>query len=165
MKAGRKPKSTVLKVLTGNPGKRPLNFSEPRPKRGAPPAPEWLGDYARAEWDRIVPELDAIGLLTVVDGFILEAYVTAYGHWREHEEVLRNLCDSELGHACRPRPNNPNYIQALPQVAIAQRYLATTRALASELGLSPASRAGLQAPLPNDPDDDPLEKFFRRQGR
>ncbi len=29
---GRRPKATRLKVLTGNPGRRPLNANEPRPE-------------------------------------------------------------------------------------------------------------------------------------
>lgn len=33
---GRRPKPTRLKVLTGNPGKRPLNMDEPRPERAIP---------------------------------------------------------------------------------------------------------------------------------
>lgn len=31
---GRKPKPTALKVLEGNPGKRPLNDHEPIPPKG-----------------------------------------------------------------------------------------------------------------------------------
>jgi len=29
--AGRKPKPTALKIIEGNPGKRPLNKNEPKP--------------------------------------------------------------------------------------------------------------------------------------
>ena len=32
---GRKPKPTALKVLEGNPGKRPLNENEPIPPKGS----------------------------------------------------------------------------------------------------------------------------------
>ena len=39
---GRKPKPTALKVLEGNPGKRPLNENEPKPERKAPECPSWL---------------------------------------------------------------------------------------------------------------------------
>lgn len=35
---GRKPKPTALKVLEGNPGKRPLNKNEPNLKRKRPDA-------------------------------------------------------------------------------------------------------------------------------
>ena len=39
---GRKPKPTALKVLEGNPGKRPLNDREPVPPRAALKCPAWL---------------------------------------------------------------------------------------------------------------------------
>jgi hypothetical protein len=46
---GRKPKPTFLKVLDGNPGKRPLNDQEPRPPQGIPDRPDWLDAEAQAE--------------------------------------------------------------------------------------------------------------------
>ena len=39
---GRKPKPTALKVLEGNPGKRPLNDREPVPPKGTLKCPAWL---------------------------------------------------------------------------------------------------------------------------
>ena len=46
-------------MLTGNPGKRPLNGDEPRPEANIPECPPELGPVARAEWDRLVGELAA----------------------------------------------------------------------------------------------------------
>ena len=40
---GRKPKPTAMKELEGNPGKHPLNTSEPKPNKKAPACPKWLG--------------------------------------------------------------------------------------------------------------------------
>jgi hypothetical protein len=40
---GRRPKPTRLKMLTGNPGKRPLNNDEPRPDVNIPEARRSLG--------------------------------------------------------------------------------------------------------------------------
>jgi phage terminase small subunit len=65
---GRKPKPTHLKVLSGNPGRRPLPESEPKPQPVAPPCPDWLPEEARAKWDELAPELERLGLLTAVDG-------------------------------------------------------------------------------------------------
>ena len=36
---GRRPKPTRLKLLTGNPGKRPLNDDEPQPQAAIPECP------------------------------------------------------------------------------------------------------------------------------
>ena len=46
---GRKPKPTALKVLEGNPGKRPLNENEPKPENKAPRCPSWLEQEAKNE--------------------------------------------------------------------------------------------------------------------
>ena len=45
--ASPKPKPTKLKILEGNPGKRPLNLNEPKPKQVVPKCPDWLMDDAR----------------------------------------------------------------------------------------------------------------------
>jgi hypothetical protein len=47
MTAGRRPKPTRLKLITGNPGKRPLNRNEPNPKRIIPACPDFLQGEAR----------------------------------------------------------------------------------------------------------------------
>ena len=39
---GRKSKPTAMKELEGNPGKHPLNTSEPKPNKKAPACPKWL---------------------------------------------------------------------------------------------------------------------------
>ena len=48
-----KPKPTKLKILEGNPGRRPLNESEPLPQSIAPECPDWLLDEAKKEWNRL----------------------------------------------------------------------------------------------------------------
>src|SRR5437660_10910772 len=64
---GRKPKPTHLKILTDNPGKRPLNQDEPEPAPGGmerPPA--WLNKRAKAEWRELMRDAPP-GLLTRLD--------------------------------------------------------------------------------------------------
>lgn len=80
---GRRPIPTRLKMLTGNPGKRPLNGDEPRPDENIPECPPELGPVARAEWDRLVGELAALRLLTNLDRAALAAYCGAYALWAE----------------------------------------------------------------------------------
>ncbi|MCQ2505555.1 MAG: hypothetical protein MJ113_00045 [Lachnospiraceae bacterium] len=51
--AGRKPKSTAVNKIEGNPGKRKLNKKEPVPAKGVPECPDWLLPEAKAEWERL----------------------------------------------------------------------------------------------------------------
>src|SRR5438067_3785806 len=89
---GRRPKPTRLKMLTGNPGKRPLNHDEPRPEANIPECPPELGPLARQEWDRLVGELAALRLLTNLDRAALAAYCGAY---RSEERRVGKECRLE----------------------------------------------------------------------
>lgn len=54
---GRRSKPTRLKVLTGNPRKRPLNRDEPTPEAAVPDCPPELGPRGRngSAWWRNSP--------------------------------------------------------------------------------------------------------------
>jgi P27 family predicted phage terminase small subunit len=140
---GRKPKPTRLKILQGNPGHRRLSKNEPKPARSTPVPPEWLDPLAKEEWGRIVPELEAIDLLTRVDGFVLEAYCTCYAQWVKHEQAI-----AKIGTVYQPGTKKASkYLRQLPHVAIAQKYLAEARAFAEQLGLSPSARSRIDCPM------------------
>jgi phage terminase small subunit len=64
IRRGRRPKPTRMKVLTGNPGKRPLNRYEPRPNPVMPDCPPELGPAAQREWARLVGELSSLNMVT-----------------------------------------------------------------------------------------------------
>ena len=67
MSAGRPMKPTALKVVEGNPGKRPLNEAEPEtvPASGDPPA--WLQENGRKVWEELAPVALEMGVLTKAD--------------------------------------------------------------------------------------------------
>ena len=46
---------THLKLLKGNPGRRPLNEAEPKPPRSRPDAPAHMSDKARETWAYVSP--------------------------------------------------------------------------------------------------------------
>lgn len=85
---GRKPKPTAMKELEGNPGKHPLNTSEPKPNKKAPACPKWLEPEAKKEWRRLAKQMEAIGILTEVDMAAFAGYCQAYARWKEAEEFM-----------------------------------------------------------------------------
>ncbi len=85
---GRKPKPTALKILEGNPGKRPLNENEPIPPKGNIKCPTWLLPEAKKEWKRLAPSLEAMGVLTMADLTAFEGYCQAYARWKEAEAFI-----------------------------------------------------------------------------
>ena len=86
---GRKPKPTRLKLIEGNPGKRPLNKHEPKPEPKVPTCPAHLCPAAKAEWKRLSRELFVLGIVTALDRAALAAYCQAYGRWAEAERKLK----------------------------------------------------------------------------
>jgi phage terminase small subunit len=80
---GRPLKPTALKLLAGNPGRRPLNKLEPKPAVGAA-MPEYLLQIpaAVAHWQRVAPVLTELGVLTTVDG---DAFARLCRMWAEDQ--------------------------------------------------------------------------------
>ncbi len=153
MPGGRPPKPTVIKILAGNPGKRPLNKAEPKPKPVAPKCPAWLSKEAKREWKRVAPELERLGLLTVVDGGALAAYCQAYARWREAEEAIKReglVVQTGTG-----------YLMPHPAVKIAEKAQQLIKAFCTEFGLTPSSRSRMSLPEAKDEEDD----FFAYQRR
>ena len=150
---GRKPKPTALKVLEGNPGKRPLNEHEPVPPKAAIRCPAWLEPEAKKEWKRLAPALEAMGILTTVDISAFAGYCQAYARWKEAEEFI-----SKHGSIFQ---TPSGYVQQVPQVSIAQQNLKIMQSFCSEFGLPPATRARIIAAGGGSDDtfsDDPMEK-------
>src|SRR5690606_5520585 len=85
---GPPPKPSHLKLVAGNPGRRPLPPDEPQPEVAAPKCPSHLKGEARREWKRIAPELVELGVLARVDRAALAAYCQTYARWVEAEEVI-----------------------------------------------------------------------------
>jgi P27 family predicted phage terminase small subunit len=130
---GRKPKPTHLKLLEGNPGRRPLNAQEPKPERKIPTCPQHLCPSAKAEWKRLARQLYTLGVLTVLDRSTLAAYCQAYGRWVEAEQKLKETP------ALLKMPSG--YVQQNPWLTIANKQLELMHRFMGELGLSPVSRS------------------------
>jgi P27 family predicted phage terminase small subunit len=150
---GRKPKPTALKVIEGNPGKRPLNKAEPKPENKAPKCPSWLEKEAKKEWRRMSKVLETLGILTEVDAAAFAGYCQAYARWKEAEEFL-----SKHGTIFK---TPSGYIQQVPQVSIAQTYLKIMKDFCSEFGLTPSSRSRIVANDKLTENDDPMEMLLK----
>lgn len=138
---GRKPKPTALKLIEGNPGKRPITGSEPKPPSSQPTCPAHLSPTAKAEWKRIALSLNAIGLLTQVDRAALAAYCQAYGRWVEAERKL-----SETPTLLK-MPSG--YIQVSPWLTISNKQMELMARYMTELGLTPSARSRLSVQMPS----------------
>jgi P27 family predicted phage terminase small subunit len=153
---GRPRKPTNLKVLEGNPGKRPLPVNEPKPVPIAPPCPAHLDSRAKKEWKRIAPELEQLGLLTRIDMAALAAYCQSYGWWAEAGAQIKK-------HGMLVK-NQKGFPVVTPYVAIACKFLEQMKSYLIEFGLAPSSRSKIEVKPPAE-DEDPMEKLLRKAGR
>jgi P27 family predicted phage terminase small subunit len=149
MTVGRKPKPLQLRIIEGNPGHRPLQKNQPKPTPVAPSRPAGLKGEAKREWCRIVPELERLGLLTVIDRAALAGYCQAWARAVAAEKVL-----AEKGQV-KETPNG--YLQQRPEVSIAFKAWQLVRAFAAEFGLTPSARSRLSVQKPEDDPEDDLD--------
>lgn len=152
---GRKPKPTAIKIIEGNPGKRPLNKKEPKPEKKAPRCPSWLEDDAKKEWRRMAKQMEHLGTLTEIDMAAFAGYCQAYARWKEAEEFV-----TKHG-AIVKTPSG--YWQQVPQVSIAQTYLKIMNKFCEQFGLTPSSRSRIITDS-NDKEDDQMELLLFKGG-
>ena len=146
MKPGRRPKPTYLKLVTGNPGKRPLNKNEPQPRRRLPLPPAELYEDAKIEWRRVAGELHRLGLLTMLDRGALAAYCQAWGRWITAERALAEMAERDmLTHGLLIKTTSGNAIQN-PLVGTANKAMTAMMRCAFEFGMTPSSRSRISSP-------------------
>lgn len=140
---GPKPKPPALKLLAGNPGKRPIAGGGRKggPKSGRPARPPELTGEAGAEWDRVVPGLDAAGWLSPIDRAALAAYCLAWAELVQATKVLdaegrviETPIQTARGEVVGQRK------QLHPAVKLQRDAFARVKSFLVEFGLSPASR-------------------------
>ncbi|MFJ5997531.1 phage terminase small subunit P27 family [Streptomyces sp. NPDC092370] len=135
---GPPPTPSKLVELKGNPSKKKLSGAEPEPRRGAPRPPADLKGEALAEWGRIVPELDRLGLLTLVDRAYLVAYCEAWASFNAAREAL-----AEYGPLVAGRDGG---LVKNPASQIMRDAADLMLKFGSRFGLSPSDRTRLSVP-------------------
>lgn len=149
---GRKRKPTAIKILEGNPGRRPLNSKEPVPTKGAITCPAWLPPEAKREWKRLAKKLEIMGVLTEIDRVALASYCLAYARWRQAEEYI------DTHEITTETPSG--YKQQIPHVSISHTYSKLMLRYMTELGLTPASRSKIIAEKMNTESKDEMENLL-----
>ena len=147
MTRGRKPKPTQLKVLEGNPGKRPI----PKKKRHVPDGlrvPSDLSPEAKKYWKQIVKNAP-LGLLRACDTHALKRYVIALCIYKKAVDDLE-----KSNSIIRSKNGTPIHN---PHLGILNRQTDILLRLESEFGFTPSARARLDFQdhdtIFNDEDD------------
>ncbi|EMC4142374.1 phage terminase small subunit P27 family [Cronobacter sakazakii] len=146
---------THLRLVRGNPSKRPINKNEPKPPAGVPPTPKHFDKQAKYWFKRMAEELDAVGVISQLDARALELLVEAYTEYRHHCDTLEIE-----GYTYRTGTQTGDVlIKAHPAAMMKADAWKRLRAMLSEFGMTPASRSKVSA---NTPDAvDPLAEFMK----
>lgn len=151
---GRKPVPTAMKVIRGNPGRRPLNAHEPQPQAPVdltPPA--WLQEDAKIEWADKAPMLQRLGLLTEADLDAFCLYCQTFARWKAAEKKLL-----EFGMVIKSSSHNGFPIVS-PYLQIANKAQQQATRMLIEFGLTPSSRSRVTTSTPSGVDTQ-KERFF-----
>ena len=158
-RTGRPRKPTHVKVLEGNFRKHRANPEEPKPRVGTPQCPAFLGEVAKAEWRRIIPEMRAMGTLNTADRAEMAKYCQAWSRWIECERVI-----DEQGMTFQ---TDKGYVVPRPEVNNSLKYMKAMSESASKLGLNPQARSTVKVPDKPAPKDNTADFLFgdkRRTG-
>lgn len=137
-RSGRKPLPANIHILNGNPSKKPAAalMAEIRPDVETPEPPDFLTDEALAEWHRICPLLERVGLISGLYRASLAAYCQAWGRYAYAEARIKELREDAM---IEQTPSG--YRQMGVWLQISNRAAAEIKSLSSEFGLTPAAIA------------------------
>lgn len=141
MQPGRKPKPTVLKLIQGNPGRRPLKLDEFRPEVSIPRPPAHVRDNAESfkEWKRVTAELAQYGLIANVDRAALVFYVVNWQRHVEAEEMIKKAADASKGSGLFVKTPNGFPVQS-PWLSVSNKAMEMCLKFLNEFGMSPSAR-------------------------
>lgn len=103
-----------------------------RIRMARPAMPRGLAGEARAEWRRVVPEIERMGVLATVDRAAIIRYVSAWAEWVELTEQI-----AKTGRLTRATDGE---LVRSPLWLVRQDVERTLIELARQLALTPASR-------------------------
>lgn len=141
MKPGPIPKPAVLKLIQGNPGRRPVNLDEFRPAVSIPKAPKHVREDKDAflEWKRITAELAKYGLVSEVDRAALTFYCVSWARHCEAERMIAKAAAAGGGSGLFVKTPNGFPVQS-PWVAVSNKAMEICRVFLAEFGMTPAAR-------------------------
>ena len=157
MARGRKPLPSHLRLIKGNPGKRPINANEPRAAKGRPSCPDHASDKARETWGYVCNVLDDMGLLTCTDAIAIEMLCEAYADFVAASQDLK-----DFGSSYYQTVNEAGSImyRAHPAVAKKQDADRRIRGWLAEFGMSPTARSRVKIGNDGDKEDAAEKKYF-----
>jgi P27 family predicted phage terminase small subunit len=136
---GRPSVPSALKALRGNPGRRPLNSSEPDAAllTKLPPPPLWLGRIAKKEWRARVRQLQEMHMLAEADLSMLGRLCVWHQRFVEASTRYNKLAPEQMASMTATNLQNT--------MSMASKQL---KAIEEQFGFSPAARSRIKVANP-----------------
>jgi P27 family predicted phage terminase small subunit len=134
-----------LKRLQGTARPDRVNANEPQPDPAIPTRPGWFLPEAKREWNRVVPGLSKLGLLTALDR---GAIAGGCQWWAMFVDAVKDI--EENGTTFM---TDTGYQGPRPSVALALKSWQQYLAFAARFGLTPSDRSRLSVPAPKPIDE------------
>ena len=161
---GRKPSPIELKLVRGNPGKRPLNTQARvlrQDEATAADRPTMLLEEAVSYWDYALAHAPRT-LIKKLDVYLLAGWANAAARYEHNIRLaaksdvipVRGMKLADVPMAHRPIMHNP-------YSAVARAYLKDMMVLAAELGFTPAARSRIGALEAAGEDDNAWSRLGR----
>lgn len=139
---GRKPKNDKLKILSGNPGKRPLRNSLEKGNTGTSEAfvvgelekPDYLDEYESREWDRLTAKLE--GILSEASAGMVFIACNAYSDLMHARKAIEDAGSRTYETEGK---NGGIMIRQRPEVSMLQNARRAYHQALAELGASPVA--------------------------
>lgn len=151
-KRGRKPKNPQLKLLEGVRADR-MGGEIPRSSVTKIACPDYLDQKAKAEWSRLVPKLEALGILDAVDESAIAIYCDAHSRWLKARETI----ESE-GVVSETSSGN---LKGNPAVAVAREAASQMLAILEQFGCTPLARGRLTIKVEGEIDE--FDLFLKKK--
>lgn len=132
---GPKPQSAAVKEQRGNPGRRKIGADPEIVASGVVVAPDYLADEALKIWNKIVPRLVALKLITETDVMTFGRYCRNYARWMD---MQKRLDDADLIYEVVTASGT--VMRTHPAFLIADRLDRKLETVEDRFGLNPAER-------------------------
>lgn len=154
----RPKKPTKQKEKQGTLRKNRANNREPTIEVVIPPCPKILGKEGKKEWKRITKELKTMQIIAKIDASALTIYCRAYENWLDCEQKIIDASKpEETADGIKQKDGKVStsskgisYINA--NVSLSSMYVKQMTKILTEFGMTPASRAKVNAEGPSKED-------------
>ena len=146
---GRKPLPTAVKKIKGTLQQCRVNRHEPRSNTTLGAAPDYMSESAREAWNYAVANSPP-GLLSALDGAVLERWANCSGLYRE---ALSKINRAGVSGMLMKTPSG--ILRRSPLMDVIRDLALEMKGYEAEMGFTPASRSRISMPGDAPRDNDP----------